>query len=134
MTGSLVIPNIKSAGGNCQVDINYTDIQVVSASGDIQLNGNSITFSGPSLTYNGHNLVTDQGGSNLDTTLTTTQTTFTNPNELVTKAYVDNVEQLILDREYQSNESFTGLPFASYYYVHGPVSYTHLTLPTILLV
>ena len=120
MTGSLVIPNIKSAGGNCQVDINDTDIQVVSASGDIQLNGNSITLSGPSLTYNGHNLVTDQGGSNLDTTLTTTQTTFTNPNELVTKAYVDNVEQLILDREYPSNASFTGLPFASYYYVPGP--------------
>jgi len=64
MTGSLVIPNIKSAGGNCQVDINDTDIQVVSTNGDIQLVANDINLDATNVLVNGNPIAI--GGSNTE--------------------------------------------------------------------
>ena len=60
MAGSLVVPNIKSATGYCQIDINDTDIQVASINGDIQLVANDINLNATNVTINGNPI----GGNN----------------------------------------------------------------------
>ncbi len=96
--GEIDVKVIKSATHNCELEFDNTDcnltadgdITLLTAAGDINLNGNSISLQGPTLTYNGYDVITEQGNKNLDATLTTSQTVFTNDQELITKKYVDD--------------------------------------------
>lgn len=96
--GEIDVKVIKSATHNVELEFDNTDcnltadgdITLLTAAGDINLNGNSISLQGPSLTFNGYDVITEQGNKNLDATLTTTQTVFTNNQELITKKYVDD--------------------------------------------
>ncbi len=88
--GEVDLQKVKSLSGNAEIELDDTDIDLITASGDVNINANSITLQGPSLTFNGYDLITEQGNKNLDATLTTTQTSFTNDQELITKKYVDD--------------------------------------------
>lgn len=96
--GEIDVKVIKSATHNAELEFDNTDcnltadgdITLLTAAGDIQLNGNSLTMSGPSFTYNGYDVLDTQGNKNIDATLTTTQTVFTNDQQLITKKYVDD--------------------------------------------
>jgi hypothetical protein len=55
----------------------------------IELDGSTVEVSANNLTLNGIPVITTAGSLNLDTTLTTTQISFTNPQQLITKQYVD---------------------------------------------
>jgi hypothetical protein len=86
----------------------------LTAAGDIELNGNSLTMSGPSFTYNGNDVLDTQGNKNIDATLTTTQTVFTNDQQLITKKYVDDAASGDADIKTQKEMLFLGLTLWKY--------------------
>jgi len=65
--GEIDVKVIKSASHNVELEFDNTncnltadgDINLLTTTGDIELNGNSLTLSGPSLTYNGKPLIAD---------------------------------------------------------------------------
>jgi hypothetical protein len=89
LTGELDVAKIKSYEHNAEIEFDNNNLTMF-ADGDIQLNSDSITLTGPTLTYNGNGVVSELGGNNLDTTLTTTQTSFTADQQLITKKFVDD--------------------------------------------
>ena len=56
----------------------------------IDLDGATVAVNANDLTLNAYSVVSELGGKNLDTTLSTTQTVFSTDQELVTKKYVDD--------------------------------------------
>ena len=89
LNGELDVAKIKSYEHNVEIQFDNTNLTMF-ADGDIQLNSDSITLTGTTLTYNGNGVVSELGGNNLDTTLTTTQTSFTADQQLITKKFVDD--------------------------------------------
>ena len=79
--GTIRIPLITSLNGGCQIDLT-TNIITATAS--------SINLNSTTLQQNGADLINTNGNKNITTTLTTTQTAFTNDQELITKKYVDD--------------------------------------------
>ena len=57
----------------------------------IELTDTDINISATELTFNGYNVIDEEGKKNIISTLTTTQNEFTLPQELITKAYVDDL-------------------------------------------
>lgn len=88
--GEVDLQKVKSLTGNAEIELDDTDIDLITAAGDVNINANSISLQGPSLTFNGYDVLDTQGNKNLDATLTTTQTVFTQDQELITKKYVDD--------------------------------------------
>ena len=81
LQGTLRIPLLTSHSGGSQIDLT-TNIITATAS---TINLNSTT-----LQQNSKDLINTDGNKNITNTLTTTQTSFTNDQELITKKYVDD--------------------------------------------
>jgi len=81
IAGTLRIPLLTSLNGGCQIDLTTNTITQTASS----INLNSTT-----LQQNGADLINTNGNKNITNTLTTTQTSFTNDQELITKKYVDD--------------------------------------------
>jgi hypothetical protein len=79
--GTLRIPLITSLNGGCQIDLTTNTITATAT---------SINLNATTLQQNSKDLINTDGNKNITTTLTTTQTVFTNDQELITKKYVDN--------------------------------------------
>lgn len=79
--GTIRIPLITSLNGGCQIDLTTNTITATAST----INLNSAT-----LQQNSKDLINTDGNKNITTTLTTTQTAFTNDQELITKKYVDD--------------------------------------------
>ena len=79
--GTIRIPLITSLNGGCQIDLTTNTITATAS---------SINLNATTLQQNSKDLINTDGNKNITTTLTTTQTSFTNPQELITKKYVDD--------------------------------------------
>jgi len=80
INGLIRCSQISSNTGGC--NINLSSNILTNIAGTINLNA-------PIVQQSGKKVITEAGNKNLDTTLTTTQTVFTNGQQLVTKRYVD---------------------------------------------
>ena len=79
--GTVRVPLTTSLSGGCQIDLT-TNVITATAS--------SINLNTATLQQNSKDLINTDGNKNITTTLTTTQTSFTNDQELITKKYVDD--------------------------------------------
>ena len=79
--GTIRIPLITSLNGGCQIDLTTNTITATAS---------SINLNATTLQQNSKDLINTDGNKNITTTLTTTQTSFTNDQELITKKYVDD--------------------------------------------
>jgi hypothetical protein len=79
--GTIRVPLITSLNGGCQIDLTTNTITATAT---------SINLNATTLQQNSKDLINTDGNKNITTTLTTTQTSFTNDQELITKKYVDD--------------------------------------------
>jgi len=79
--GTIRIPLLTSLNGGSQIDLTTNTITQTAST----INLNSTT-----LQQNSKDLINTDGNKNITNTLTTTQTSFTNDQELITKKYVDD--------------------------------------------
>ena len=84
------VKKIKSYEHNVEIEFDDNNL-IINADGNTQITtGTFLNINAPNVDINGWNVITGLGGENLQTTLTTTQTSFTQDQELITKKYVDD--------------------------------------------
>ena len=90
ITGELDVKKIKSYAHNVEIEFDNNNL-IINADGNTQITtGTFLNINAPNVDINGWNVITGLGGENLQTTLTTTQTSFTQDQQLITKKYVDD--------------------------------------------
>lgn len=98
ITGELDVKKIKSYAHNAEIEFDNNNL-TMNADGNIDITsigytqitaGTTLAIGAQNVDINGWGVITGLGGENLQTTLTTTQTSFTQDQELITKKYVDD--------------------------------------------
>lgn len=95
--GELDLQKLKSITGNIEFELDDGNFNLTSINNSLTSTGYTTIVAGTTFdiqattaTVNSNNIITSLGGDNITTTLTTSQTNFTQNQELTTKKYVDD--------------------------------------------
>jgi hypothetical protein len=55
LNGELNVGKLKSITGNCEIELNNTDVDLLTVSGTVSINANDVSLSTPTITLNGNN-------------------------------------------------------------------------------